>query len=254
MILICFIRSLLASLIYPFYVLFCCLLALANLLIGTKNSENSIVQFWAHYTLKMFGVEVLEFGKKNLPKTGCLFLFNHTSFFDVFVMHAKLRGVRFGAKIELFKIPIFGKTMLKIGVLPIARDQRAEVIRVYEKAQERAKNGEQFALSPEGGRSSDSQHLRPFKSGPFIFAIRAQIPIVPVVIKGASEVLPKGHWLPNLTQWKRVIEVHYLEKVEVSEFKIEQRAQLSALVRGQMEQVLLQRPAVDVVLQPAPSS
>jgi 1-acyl-sn-glycerol-3-phosphate acyltransferase len=254
MILLCFFRSLIVTLIYPFYVLICCLLALANLLVGNKKSENKIVQLWAHYTLKMFGVEVVERGKENLPKSGCLYLFNHTSFFDVFVMHAKLRGVRFGAKIELFKIPIFGKTMLKIGVLPIARDQRSEVIRVYERAQARAQAGEQFALSPEGGRSFDSKQLRPFKSGPFIFAIRAQIPIVPVVIKGASEVLPKGHWLPNLTQWRRVIEVQYLEKIEVAGLSIEQRAQLSGLVRSRMSDVLLERPAMNGILQPVPSN
>jgi 1-acyl-sn-glycerol-3-phosphate acyltransferase len=186
----------------------------------------------------MFGVVVTEYGRENLTKGGCLYLFNHTSFFDIFVMHARLRGVRFGAKIELFKIPIFGSTMRKVGVLPIARDNRAEVIKIYEQAQIRAKNGEQFALSPEGGRNTSEESLKPFKSGPFIFAIRSKIPIIPVVIKGALEVLPKGHLLPNINSWKHTIEVHYLEKIFVEKYAIEQRRQLAELVRERMLAIL----------------
>jgi 1-acyl-sn-glycerol-3-phosphate acyltransferase len=239
MIILTFVRSLISVALYPFFTILCCLFAIVNLMIGNKKIENLIVQLWGHYTLKMFGVVVTEHGRENLTKGGCLYLFNHTSFFDIFVMHARLRGVRFGAKIELFKIPIFGVTMRKVGVLPIARDNRADVIKVYEQAQVRARNGEQFALSPEGSRNTSEVGLKPFKSGPFIFAIRSKIPIVPVVIKGALEVLPKGHFLPNLKRWKHTIEVHYLEKIQVDKYSIEQRRELSEVVRKRMLQEII---------------
>jgi 1-acyl-sn-glycerol-3-phosphate acyltransferase len=106
----------------------------------------------------------------------------------------------------LFQIPIFGHAMAAARALPIARSKLSEVMKVYEQATGRFANGECFILSPEGTRQKE-ERLGPFKSGPFLFAISAQVPVVPIAIQGASKIQPKGVLLPNSQKWKSLIKV-----------------------------------------------
>lgn len=48
----------------------------------------------------------------------------------------------------------------------------------------------------EGTRSRDGR-LMPFKKGPFVLAIVAQVPVIPVAILGSYEALPKGSIRPR---------------------------------------------------------
>lgn len=224
-------RALIMVLIYIPFVALCSTLVILLSFLNWQKAITLLIKFWSWSSLAMFGVEVKQFGRR--PKGGCIYLFNHASFFDIFVMQAMIPRVRFGAKIELFKIPFFGRAMSRVGVLPIARHKREEVFKVYKDAEERAKNGQQFALSPEGTRQ-EVEELGPFKAGPFVFAINAKIPVVPVVIKNAATILPKGSVLPNLGQWKRVVELHILEPIPVEGYKVEDRPKLQSLVREKM--------------------
>lgn len=234
-----FLRSFIAVLVYPFFTLLCSALAILLASLNfKKNIINRIIHFWGKGSLKMFGVNVTIKNPENIPQEGCLFLFNHTSFFDVFALSYIVPNIRFGAKIELFKIPLFGLAMKKVGILPISRENRQKVIRVYQRAKERAKEGDQFALSPEGGRS-ESESLLPFKSGPFIFAIEAGLPIAPVVIKGAHKILPKGSLIPNATNWRSTIEMVFLPMIKTDGWSVDQRSDLQKIIYEQMQSEIL---------------
>jgi 1-acyl-sn-glycerol-3-phosphate acyltransferase len=228
-------RSFVMVIAYIPFLIFCSSASLLYSLVGRRDLQDQLIQFWGKGSIWMFGVDVVVTGKK--PVGGCLYLFNHTSFFDIFVMHASIPGFRFGAKIELFSIPIFGRAMRMAGALPIARARREEVFRVYKEAEERARAGEQFALAPEGTRQ-DEEVLGPFKAGPFVFAINSGIPVVPVVIRNATQVLSRKSYFPNLGQWKRTIHIHILEPRSVSGYKTEDRPQLQALVKADMSQFI----------------
>ncbi len=228
-------RSLLALIIFPFHTMLCSLaMIVVNLTMKNRPLEDKIVVFWTSNACRMFGVKVEVKGLENRPSGGFLYVFNHTSFFDIFAMNGYLGSFRFGAKIELFKIPVFGPAMRRAGILPIARDRREEVFKVYRESEARIKAGERFALAPEGTRQK-TERLGPFKSGPFIFAINAHAPIVPVVIKGAAAILPKGHIIPNWGVWSRTVTLHVLPPVDPSEYTIETRPQLQERVRKMME-------------------
>ena len=221
-----YIRSLIMIVVFPIFTFFVSFFALIeSLTINNRKFEDRIILFWARTTLKLFGVKIVEKGLENIPHKGCLFLFNHTSFFDIFAIHSRIGGVRFGSKIELFNIPIFGRAMKNLGVLPIARKQREKVFQVYEEAKARAELGEKFALSPEGGRNTE-ERLLPFKAGPFLFAIRSGIPLVPVVIKGAKEILGKKDLIPNVNNWTSVITVEYLPEIQVDQYTPENYKEL----------------------------
>lgn len=228
-------RSLIAVIIFPFHTaLSAAGIIFVNLLFNSRKMEDCIVEFWARNACRMFGVKVVVKGLENLPPGGFLYVFNHTSFFDIFAMSGWLGSFRFGAKIELFKIPIFGTAMRRAGILPIARDRRDEVFKVYKAAEARIKAGERFALSPEGTRQV-VEKLGRFKSGPFVFAINAKAPIVPVIVKGAAAILPKGHTIPNWGVWSRTISLELLPPVNTLDYKIEERPKLQEKVFSIME-------------------
>src|SRR5205823_2559565 len=140
--------------------------------------------------------------------------FNHQSHVDIPSIHSTIRRrLRFGAKIELFKIPIFGAAIRAAGVLPIARANRDEVYRVYRQAAAKLAAGWSFILAPEGTRQREPR-IGPFKRGPFVFAIDAQVPLVPIVLKGTFDVLPKSSRLVNVGAWSRTVTLHALPPVE----------------------------------------
>jgi 1-acyl-sn-glycerol-3-phosphate acyltransferase len=122
-------------------------------------------------------------------------------------------------------------------MLPIARENREEVFKIYEEAKKRFAAGEKFALSPEGGRFYNPEHLAPFKAGPFIFAMSAGAPVVPVVLTGAYEALPKGTFLFNNYRLFHTITVKILEPIQTKEFTTEQRKDLQKLVYDRMDAV-----------------
>lgn len=231
-------RSILATVLFAVItVILSIFLVLEAIFFNYRPLEDKVVWFWSVSALKLFQVKVTAEGVQNIPEGSCLFLFNHTSFFDIFAMHAIYPHFRFGAKIELFSIPFFGQAMRKMGALPIARHDREKVFQVYAAAKERVAKGEKFALSPEGGRSFEPK-LMPFKAGPFIFAIHSGMPLVPVVITGAQKVLGKGQWLANWKQAGGEIHVRYLDVISVSGLQDKDKKDLQKKVFSEMEKYI----------------
>lgn len=227
-------RSLLMALLYPPFLLLSSIYCiLQNLLLNDPRRDSAVLRWWGSMSCRMFGVKLHLEGIENLPSTGGVVLFNHTSFFDIFALAATIPDLRFGAKIELFKIPFFGFAMRRIGTLPIARQRREEVFRIYDEALGRLKAGQKFALAPEGTRQPE-ERLGPFKAGPFIFAINAGAPLIPVVIQNAGSILPKHDWLPNMGTWSREITVRVLPPVQTTGFVLDERPRLQETVRHRM--------------------
>lgn len=231
-------RSLLGMILYPIVLFsYSAFMIVQNLIFSNRNYDSRVMRSWGQASCWLFGVKIRVEGMENNPPGSCLYLFNHTSFFDIFAMQAALPNLRFGAKIELFKIPIFGRAMTRGGVLPIARDRRDDVLQVYKEAAKRTAHGERFALAPEGTRYEGSS-LGRFKAGPFFFAISAQIPIVPVVIVGAKEAMPKNSFVPTWGKWTHEIVLHVLKPVPTEGLGMDAKSQLQELVRGEMQKVL----------------
>lgn len=232
-------RSLLAMFLFPWTVLLLGPLSiLCHYILHNRKIDDFFMQLWAKSCCYLFGVKVILEGKENIPQVGCLFLFNHSSFFDIFALASQIPGIRFGAKAELFKIPVFSHAMRAFNTLPIARQNREEVYKIYEEAKVRFTHGEQFALAPEGGRFYGDK-LSPFKAGPFVFAISAHAPVVPVVIIGAYEVWPKGTLLANKDRLSRTIYVKLLKPIETVPYNQEMRKELQQQVYEQMNSVWL---------------
>ncbi len=160
-------------------------------------------RLWGFIQLKTAGVKVRLTGKEKIDtRKAYVYMANHQSWFDIFVLLAYIPGqFRWLAKEELFRIPVVGKAMEVIGYIPIDRSNRSKAFQSLARAAEQIRNGKSVMIFPEGTRSSDGV-LQPFKKGGFILAIQSQQPIVPISISGSYRVLPKGKWLirPGLIQ------------------------------------------------------
>ncbi len=209
-------RSLLMVVILPLWTLICSVIVLFMILITGKKEGAAFATstIWCRTLLFLAGVEVEVRGADNLPKTGCLYVFNHTSHYDILtVLSASPRHCYFGAKSELFSIPVFGTAMRIAGALPIERKNREKVMRVYQEAELRVQRGDIFALAPEGTRFKGFGEMGKFKSGPFFFAVNAQMPIVPLVLIGCEKVLPKNALLANWGVWKQKVIMEILPPI-----------------------------------------
>lgn len=239
---VAFLRSLLGGVVFLIVTL---IFSLLMVIFPNKGwgriLQNGIISLWGWSALILFGIRLEVLGREHLTPGQGLLLFNHSSFVDIFAMAAAYSDFRFGAKVELFKIPIFGAAMRRCGVLPIARQSREEVFKVYAEARDRALAGEKFALSPEGGRNVDGE-LLPFKAGPFIFAINSQMPLIPTVIQGAYDVMKKGSLLPNADRWRRTIRISFLEPISVKGVSLEERGKLQELSHARMRDYIRQSP------------
>ena len=197
------------------------------------------LQYWSIKALKNCGISVTLTGKENIPHQGSILLFNHTSLLDILVLQACVGShisLRFGAKTELFRIPIFSSFMKKIGTLPITRGDAKKTQNVYLESISKVHGGQSIALAPEGGRS-DGIEMKKFKSGPFAFAIQAQAPLLPIVIHGNKNILPKKSLLLNLKSPQ--IKISILPATSTKDKEMKDRHELKEKIRRQFIEELL---------------
>ncbi len=234
--LICFVRAIIAI---PLHILATAIYGIAVVVCGGvfRNQVwvSKMIYLWAITLNSILNIRVKLRGQENLPEGGCLFLFNHTSGFDITAVHQAIpKHVRFGAKAELFKVPIFGHGMRASGGLEIFRSEKSRVLELYKSSVDRVWRGESFALAGEGTRQSTPGVGEKFKSGPFVFAITGQFPIVPIVLRGAYECLPKGKILSCTDKWRHVIEVNVLPPVQTKGLTLDDRHELQRKIRNLM--------------------
>lgn len=152
---------------------------------GAKAWTNSIL-FASGVKLNIEGLEKIDKSKSYI------FIGNHQSHFDVFsVFSAIPMTVRFMAKKELFKIPIFGWALYASGTIRIDRSNRERAISSMNNALDRIRKGVSVVVFPEGTRSEDGK-IRDFKKGGFVLAIKGGIPIIPISISGSRFILRKN--------------------------------------------------------------
>lgn len=142
------------------------------------------------YINLLYGMEVT--GIENVPASGPAILAgNHMSYLDPPVIGAAVpRPVRFMAKAELFKIPVFKQFLRSIQTFPVQRGA-ADRSAIRASLQVLA-NGDLMALFPEGTRNRTGEVLPPQK-GVASIALRSGAPVIPVGITGTSVADRRRH-------------------------------------------------------------
>jgi 1-acyl-sn-glycerol-3-phosphate acyltransferase len=171
---------------------------------------------------------------------------NHLSWFDIPTLAGSLPRYKFVAKAELFKVPVFGPAIRAIGMVPIERQNRKAAFGAYDVAAAKVRAGNSIVVFPEGSRGSDYR-IRPFKKGPFVLAIAAGVPIVPVLLHGTHDVFPKGSMLVR----SGPVDIHLLEPVPTAGLDLGQRDQLAETVRTRLVDALRSLYGIESAPSPA---
>ncbi len=179
---------------YP-WTLFVLLTALPLSLFGQNVVHNWGI-IWGRSALLLSGLKVKVRGAEHIPRgRSAIYIANHQSNFDIPILYAGLPlQFRWMAKKELFDIPLFGRAMRHCGYIPIDRSDRRKAMQSMNDAAKQIREGASVIVFPEGTRTPDGE-LKEFKKGGFLIAVKAQVPVVPVAIKGSFAVMSKDSLL-----------------------------------------------------------
>ena len=129
-------------------------------------------------------------GEQNTTQRPAVFFINHQStLIDMLVTTRVVqRGFTVVAKAEVKQIPVLGQLFALADVAFVDRKNTSKAVSALQPAVDRLRNGLSIAMSPEGTRSF-SPKVGVFKKGGFHMARDAGVPIVPIVIRNAGEIM-----------------------------------------------------------------
>ena len=150
---------------------------------------------------------------------------NHQSTLDILMAFSLFFPFKWVSKAEVFKIPFIGWNMYLNRYIKLKRGDKKGIAKMFVDCEKALAEGNSLFVFPEGTRS-ETGRLKPFKSGAFTLAKKMKIPILPVVISGTKDVLPKHSMIFHGGQ---KMSIRVLEPVPYERF-----AHLSAEETGDM--------------------
>jgi 1-acyl-sn-glycerol-3-phosphate acyltransferase len=134
---------------------------------------------WSGQLLRIFQVSV-ELAPGSCPPANGLWVANHVSWIDVFVINA-LFPARFVAKSEVRRWPLVGALSARAGTIYVARENRRDLRRTLATLATALDAGERVVVFPEGTSAAQGAML-PFRANLFEATISAQAAVQPVAI------------------------------------------------------------------------
>ena len=129
---------------------------------------------------------------KDIPK-GAIYISTHQSILDFPAFAIYVKHYLIFANVNLGKYPIVEKITHAVGVRYIKGRPIEEISEIYKEMELRLKNNKNIIYFPEGTRHTGDK-LLPFKRGAFRLAMKKNRPIVPIVIEGVQQYLPRKAW------------------------------------------------------------
>jgi 1-acyl-sn-glycerol-3-phosphate acyltransferase len=140
-----------------------------------------------YWKVKVSGLENIDHNKTYVVAS------NHQSLADIILMYKTKMQFKWVAKDSLFKIPVLGWNMLLARHIRLRRGDFSSIKKAYREAGEWLRNGVSVVFFPEGTRS-DNREMGTFQNGAFKLAIKEKVPILPIMIEGTKNAIPKGSW------------------------------------------------------------
>jgi 1-acyl-sn-glycerol-3-phosphate acyltransferase len=204
---------------------------------GSFKINDTISTSFRHWVARNH-VDAVE-GLGHIPAEGpFIVVSNHLSFFDHYLLETVLHGARgrhvyFPAKAAHFNHPVKRLARLSVGCIPLDSDRpdRNSLAALKEVLD----GGDVLCMYPEGTRWTGGG-LAPFNDGPFYFAVRTGVPVVPVMIHGADRILAKGEVRPRRATARLVFGAR-LTSMPGGRSRSAQIADLRTRARARMEQL-----------------
>jgi 1-acyl-sn-glycerol-3-phosphate acyltransferase len=187
---------------------------------------------WAYHYVKLLPLWKTHFeGLEHIqPGKTYVMVANHQSLGDILVLFGLFKPFKWVSKREIFKVPFIGWNMRMNDYVGLVRGDAASIDRMLAECRRHLQNGSSVMLFPEGTRSVDGQ-IKRFKHGAFTLAKELGLEVMPIVVDGTRDALPKQGLLLRQTSPLQ-IRVRVLEPVAPD--AAESVAALSELVRSHM--------------------
>ena len=184
------------------------LLLVVTVFVSILTGGGSIVfggKWWGYYPPKIWAkifciltfVRVkVEAKEKFDERKSYVFVANHQGAYDIFAIYGYLgHNFKWMMKKSLEKIPLIGFACRRAGHIFVDNSGVGAIKGTMRKAEQELKGGMSIVVFPEGSRTKTGKMSR-FKRGAFQLAQEFSLPIVPITINGAFEVMPRTAFLP----------------------------------------------------------
>jgi 1-acyl-sn-glycerol-3-phosphate acyltransferase len=205
-------------------------------IVGERELSEKILRAWARFFLAVAGGRVIyqELAPFDRSKS-YVFVSNHTSNLDVpAILAVTPEPLRFIAKKELTRIPLFGWAARRMGHVFIDRKDSHGAAKAIRRRIERGLSGVGLFFFAEGTRST-SEEMLPFKKGAAVAALETGLDCIPIAVAGARDVMrPKGVsvFRPG------PVAVVFGAPIPVAAYSLERRDDLVAAQRAAVESAL----------------
>jgi 1-acyl-sn-glycerol-3-phosphate acyltransferase len=172
--------------------------------------------FWASlYTWLNPAWRVHIAGREKIdPAATYVMVANHQSLLDILVLFRLFAHFKWVSKIEIFRVPLIGWNMSMNRYVKLKRGDRSSVAQMMRACENALGQGSSIMMFPEGTRSHDG-HLKSFKPGAFSLAQRMDVPLLPILIEGTGNALPKRGFV---LQGRHEIRIRVLEAIPPQSF------------------------------------
>jgi 1-acyl-sn-glycerol-3-phosphate acyltransferase len=140
---------------------------------------------------------------------------NHLSLLDILVLFRLFNHFKWVSKIENFRVPFIGWNMSLNRYIKLRRGDRDSVIEMMQASGRALEEGNSIMMFPEGTRSPTGQ-MRAFKPGAFELALAKKRPILPIVIQGTADALPKRGFV---LQGRHPVRISVLDEIPATAFE-----------------------------------
>lgn len=185
-----------------------------------SNPNNKYPSPIAIESLRYFGIFISKifwrirfYGTENIPQNlegGLLVVPNHQTYFDPFWVCIPIkRKYRFMAWDKVFEWFLVGDIIRYLGAFPVNLDRAGK--EAFKQAVKALREGATLMIFPEGEREFSDGKMLEFKSGAVKIAMLANVPILPVTIRGANKVWAQDMKFPRFGK----VEIFYHPVIEI---------------------------------------
>jgi 1-acyl-sn-glycerol-3-phosphate acyltransferase len=186
-------------------------------------------------------------GLENIdPDATYVLVANHQSFWDIMLLYGLNRHFKWVSKESILKIPFIGWNMRLNEYVSVARTDRSSIKSMLSACRKWLRLGSSVMIFPEGTRSLDGE-LGEFRDGAFKLACDCDVPVVPIVLDGTFDLMPRGTFLLNFSGTLRVQVLKPIAPADCDQKSRQLRDRTRALMRDTLHS-MRQEHAVPLVL------
>ena len=192
------------------------------------------ISYMMRLAVKSGNIDLEIYGQENIPtENGFMMYGNHQGLFDVVAIPASYEGpLAVVYKKELHEVPLLKQIYKITKSFAMDREDVRQSLTVIQAVTEEVKKGRNYLIFPEGTRSKNGNTMGEFHAGSFRCAVKAKCPIVPIAFIDSFKVLDSKGSKPVSAQ------IHYLKPIAYEEYKDLKSAEVAALVKSRIQEVI----------------